>query len=335
MSEIPEVSFIMPAFNVEAYIGRAIESIQRQDFTNWELIVVDDCSTDNTVEVVEKIAAAEPRIRLIKRDENSGGAILPRKQAVEAAKSVLIAPLDAGDWIEPRYASKLLELKKRTGAQVVFPTMWRVSDFDSEPTKMLPLDKFTMDEAYVGRDLVKSTLNGWKIGCNGGILDKDLYLKCFNEVEDYTNAFIDEYKARIILEHASVVALSSAKYFYFLSDESVTRQISMRRFDILKVNLILCDFIYKNYGDFSEERQLIEQQKFETLIESLNLFVSHEKQFDKNQRADLKDMFANYYKSINWQVIKPYAGKKYYYLMRMGLEPAYHFLKIHGRLFKK
>lgn len=60
------ISIITPAFNTEMYIGETIRSIQAQTFKDWELIIVDDCSTDNTIDVVSSFAEFDDRIRLIK-----------------------------------------------------------------------------------------------------------------------------------------------------------------------------------------------------------------------------------------------------------------------------
>lgn len=64
------VSILMPVYNVEQYVGRAIESIQRQTYQNFELIVIDDCSEDRTLEIVESYASKDPRITILKNDTN-------------------------------------------------------------------------------------------------------------------------------------------------------------------------------------------------------------------------------------------------------------------------
>ena len=60
-----KVSIITPSWNSEKYIEKTIESVQKQTYMNWEMIVVDDCSTDRTVEIVEKISKEDPRVRII------------------------------------------------------------------------------------------------------------------------------------------------------------------------------------------------------------------------------------------------------------------------------
>lgn len=93
-SEAPAIAVVMPVFNRSDVVGAAIESVLDQDFTDFELIVVDDGSTDGTVEAVE--AFADPRVRLIRLPSNAGGNVA-RNRGVEAAKAPLIAFLDSDD----------------------------------------------------------------------------------------------------------------------------------------------------------------------------------------------------------------------------------------------
>ena len=94
----PVVSVIMPAFNAERFIGRAIESALNQSLTDLEVVVVDDASTDGTVDVVR--AFDNPRIRLYE-SANNGGPSVARNLALAEARGEHIAVLDADDWFRP------------------------------------------------------------------------------------------------------------------------------------------------------------------------------------------------------------------------------------------
>ena len=69
------ISIITPIYNSEAVIGDTISSLLKQTFSNWELLVVDDCSTDNSFAIVESLAKSDKRIRLYKTIKNSGTAV--------------------------------------------------------------------------------------------------------------------------------------------------------------------------------------------------------------------------------------------------------------------
>ncbi|MGV8993399.1 MAG: glycosyltransferase family 2 protein [Flavobacterium sp.] len=93
---MPLVSIIMPAYNAEKYIVGAILSTQNQTLTNWELIIVDDVSVDNTVAIIKDAFAKDTRIILHQLDQNSGTGVA-RNYALQKARGKYIAFLDADD----------------------------------------------------------------------------------------------------------------------------------------------------------------------------------------------------------------------------------------------
>lgn len=97
------VSIIMPSYNTAAYIKESIQSVLNQTYTNWELLIVDDCSTDSTDEVLETIK--DSRIRYFKNDKNSGAAV-SRNKALREARGQWIAFLDSDDLWMPEKLEK-------------------------------------------------------------------------------------------------------------------------------------------------------------------------------------------------------------------------------------
>lgn len=95
------VSIITPSFNSEKFIAETIQSVQNQTYQNWEMIIVDDCSTDKTVSIVEYIANNDSRIKVYKLDKNSGTGIA-RNTALDKASGKYIAFLDADDLWKPQ-----------------------------------------------------------------------------------------------------------------------------------------------------------------------------------------------------------------------------------------
>nr|WP_279161751.1 glycosyltransferase family 2 protein [Plesiomonas shigelloides] len=105
------VSIIMPAYNASSTIEDSINSVIRQTHKNFLLLVVDDCSTDSTVEIVNNMAMEEPRIKLIKNKFNLGVAE-SRNRAIEMATGEYIAFLDSDDlWCENKLEYQLREMK--------------------------------------------------------------------------------------------------------------------------------------------------------------------------------------------------------------------------------
>ena len=107
------VSIIMPSFNTGKYITETIESVLAQSYKNWELIIVDDCSSDNTDEIVSTYLS-DDRIHYLKNEKNSGAAF-SRNTALREAKGKWIAFLDSDDLWMPEKLEKQLSFMKSNG----------------------------------------------------------------------------------------------------------------------------------------------------------------------------------------------------------------------------
>lgn len=105
------VSIIMPSYNTAKFISETITSVLAQTYTNWELIIVDDCSTDDTDAVVRPYLA-DDRIRYIKNEKNSGAAV-SRNRALREAKGKWIAFLDSDDlWLPEKLEKQIAFMEK-------------------------------------------------------------------------------------------------------------------------------------------------------------------------------------------------------------------------------
>lgn len=101
-TNLPLVSVIMPAYNAEKYIAETIDSVRKQTWKNWELIIIDDCSSDKTTEIVESFIKSDDRIFLVRLDKNQGGPAGPRNTGVKNARGEWVAFLDSDDIWHPR-----------------------------------------------------------------------------------------------------------------------------------------------------------------------------------------------------------------------------------------
>jgi teichuronic acid biosynthesis glycosyltransferase TuaG len=126
------VSIVTPVYNAEKYIRASVESVLAQTYTNWELLIVDDCSSDNTVAVVS--AFSDPRIRLFTLEFNSGPGIA-RDTAVGQAKGNYIAFLDADDLWYPDKLKLQLQWMQNHKQPFTF-SFYDLVDENGDPTGM-------------------------------------------------------------------------------------------------------------------------------------------------------------------------------------------------------
>jgi succinoglycan biosynthesis protein ExoO len=154
-----DFSVIIPAYNVSGIIGRAIQSAAAQTFPLREILVIDDCSTDNTVEVVKALARDIPSVRLLSTPAN-GGPSAARNVGLREAKAEWIALLDSDDAWKPGRLKRLSEVASATSADFVADNLvlWDVAAdaqfkptyFDlPEPQKQITLvDMFSADDNF-------------------------------------------------------------------------------------------------------------------------------------------------------------------------------------------
>lgn len=121
------VSIIMPSYNTAKYIKESIKSVLAQTYTNWELLIVDDCSTDNTDEIIQSFLS-DKRIKYFKNECNSGAAI-SRNRALREAKGKWIAFLDSDDlWVVNKLEKQIVFMEENNYAFTYTDYMIRVNE---------------------------------------------------------------------------------------------------------------------------------------------------------------------------------------------------------------
>ena len=174
MNNTPRVSVVIPVFNSEQYIEKAITSVLHQSEKNIELIVVDDCSTDASWEIIRSIAASDNRIHIFRNATNKGVA-RARNIGLEQSAGEFIAFLDGDDYWFPEKLEKQLKLQKMTDADLVYCSYEIV---DSQGVKVC--NDFIVDPETSLESLFSESM----ISCSTAVIRSD-YAK--------SSAFSDKY----------------------------------------------------------------------------------------------------------------------------------------------
>lgn len=173
------VSIVMPAYNAEKYIENTIASILSQTFEDWELIVVDDKSTDKTADLVDEVSKTESRVRLIRLENNFGGPAGPRNVGVQYASSGLIAFCDSDDLWHPEKLEKQMRI---FDGRKNFFSATKIVDFSD--------DSLVVYKDSIGLDLKNVTFSAQslksRIPTSSVLVSKSLLLEHpFNESPEY------------------------------------------------------------------------------------------------------------------------------------------------------
>ena len=156
------VSIITPSYNTSKFIEECIRSVLDQSYTNWELIIVDDCSSDNSCEMIRKYN--DKRIQLFELDSNVGAAEA-RNVAIRQAKGKYIAFLDSDDLWEPQKLEKQISFMQKKDIAFSFSTYQPMSEDGSKLYSIIHAPKIVTYSSYL-----KNTI----IGCLTVVIDREI-----------------------------------------------------------------------------------------------------------------------------------------------------------------
>lgn len=256
MNQLPCISVIIPAYNAEKYIEKCIQSIIKQDYRDFEIIIVNDGSTDDTKAICEKYVKLDNRIKLVNTENRGAGSA--RNTGISKASGRYISFIDADDYICEDYYTRMYEMLKEEDADIVEGHYKRVSGYDENIfTKTGEQKEYTnMEKLLVlyGDDEVEYI--------NSVIVTNKLYRKeLFNEARFPVNRIIDDefIMYKLIYNSKKIISTPDIMYAYVQSEESVMRASfkEKRVHDTLDVYDEVYDFFKDKGNDKLIEKILI------------------------------------------------------------------------------
>lgn len=241
------VSIIIPCYNSEKYINKAIESVLHQTYKNWEMLIVDDCSIDKSRELIFYYINKYENIKYFKTVSNSGSAALARNLAIQNAKGKYIAFLDSDDmWLPTKLEEQLAIFSINTDAAIVYSDYEKISSDGSRNNRII-LAPIKVNY----KQLLKSN----SIACSTAIYNTDLVGKrLFKQTghEDYVlwleilKMGYNAYNARnvLMLYRVSENSLSSNKLKVLKWQWNIYRNIE-------RLNIFLCIKYFFMYATFA------------------------------------------------------------------------------------
>lgn len=318
---MPKLSIIIPVFNTAKFLHSCIESCLNQSFCDIEIIIIDDKSTDNSLEVIEEFMAYDKRIKLIK-NQNNLGTFLARAEGIVACSGEFIVFLDSDDCLSPICAQEVIKLKSydiihfgiihyppKTHASL--PMIHKQELFGDEIVKQIVIDNFS-----------KSWLNLCGRAYRASLLKEALSKLSF--IDRHLIASEDTILFFVILLLAkSSVGIDENLYFYCENEESITRtntqdkylkQISDREY----LKEVLC----KLKQDSSLHKNTYFDIAVAKVQDLLDYFICFSKRFVKPKKAN--DIIPPYIKYSlacmkympRWQIV----AKLVIYLSTFGIK---------------
>ena len=269
-------SIIIPVYNAEDFLDRTIQSVLNQSYKNYELILVDDCSTDDSFRIAQKYQNIYSHVQAMQMSANSGSANLPIQKGLEHVHGDFVLVLGNDDVINEIYLEKIHSvICAQDDVEIVIPFVKAVNAGTDDVLRTYPMDDFDMSIILSGYEACRMEMPQWTFSCNGMAFHKDL-IRYIKEENPYTYSNSDEFSSRILLYHAQKVAFSkSSEYTYYLYPTSITHKRSVKLFETLYTDTHLISFAEKYYG-----RELVTEMCTKMLSNMICLYKDYRKSKD-------------------------------------------------------
>lgn len=291
----PKISIIVPVFNVEKYIHDCIESILNQSFKDFELILVNDGSSDRSGDICDEYSKKDKRIAVIHKE--NGGQSSARNRGIDIAKGEYVGFIDSDDWIEPDMYKILYEKAIEINADI---SACNIVEYQKDSSKrFFCLDKTdrifdrnaAINEIYLNERLTFSPCNKlYKLELFKGLRFKEGYI-----LEDMDFAY------KIIHHSNKIFYTGQALYNYRYNDNSTLRKtFSKKRLDEYQVRKDMYTFYLENYPNQANEVYA------ELVLKGLELYINVEKYY-RNEKKQYK-----YLIDVDREKLKSLVSKKDY-----------------------
>lgn len=277
MQHRPAISVIIPVYRAEQYLRRCVDSLLRQTFTDFELLLIDDGSPDCSGAICDEYAAAEERVRVFHRP--NGGVGAARQCGLEHARGTYIIHTDPDDWVDPAMLGELYACAVEHDAGVVLADY--IDEGKSGPQRIVQRPRSTAPDHLIG-ELLAGTLHGSL--CNK-LIRRTCYENCglrFPQISVWEDLYA---VCEILRRHPKTVYLPRAFYHYDRCSNPGSATRNIRRRNIEAQELVIRHFeAQPDMKPFAPQllalkcatkelcwrRKLIEGKEFEALFAEIN-----------------------------------------------------------------
>lgn len=316
------VSIIIPAYNAEQYIEKAIKSCINQTYKNIEIIIVNDGSTDNTAEKIKELSLQDNRIKFI--STKNGGVSKARNTGIENSTGEYLTFLDADDQICSTALDDMMKVMLTEKADILSTKMFnsKSEDFSDFPSSSKQI------EVWEGMDgFLKSLEDHPDTYSSVAKIYKKSFLKDVRFPESFRIHEDSYFIFELLTLQPKMVVFDEYVYKVYLSPNSASRSsFSDKYFDILRLAEKKTELIKSKFPDLEEKTYNLKIKANMALL--INLCKTYEKKYRFQEKQAIKEIiqFKNYFKSAKENDIKWFKiitlhlyplYKLYYYLRYM------------------
>ncbi|NFO13455.1 glycosyltransferase family 2 protein [Clostridium botulinum] len=247
------ISIIITCYNIEAYIEKCINSIKNQTYKNLQIIIVDDGSTDNTLNKINKVAELDNRITIISKQNN--GVQSARIDGLQESRGKYILFVDGDDWLEKNAVEILYKKAKENDAQIVYYNYYYANSNGKKNVCKMP--KLKINKEY---EFLKETLN---TNLQPGLCLKFIKREFINDkniVFPQNTEFGEDLATTVLIAVNKPIVdyVNEPLYYYFQRENSVTQNITDK---VLTISTSL-ELIYKYLNDYNLYEKFKDEYEF-------------------------------------------------------------------------
>lgn len=223
-----KISVIIPVYNVEKYIERCIKSILEQSLQDFEIVIVNDCTLDNSMEIVRRYAVQDKRIRIYNNPENLG-LMWTRMVGYKNAKGDYFVFCDSDDWLPQNALQVLYENAIKTDADILAGSFQGVSSGNLYKSICVYTLSFGSDPASIYKSLLNGELNH---SLCGKIYKKALFVDySYDTFKKHTNGEDGVLFYQLVEHCAKICVIPDVVYYYYGNADSSTKKITNRQIE--------------------------------------------------------------------------------------------------------
>jgi glycosyltransferase involved in cell wall biosynthesis len=291
-----KISIFIPVFNAEKYLKECLNSVKNQTFPDWECLIVDDGSTDNSRQIIDEFTNSDTRFKAFFFEHCENPQRL-KEFARSKANGAWFFDLDADDFLDIDCLNTLVNRQKQTNADTVILQTVVVNEDASQTLKKIPKDNFDFDQIIFGKDAGMLTINEWQIS-TWGLVSKNLYNTTNIDVSD-DSLNLDEYVSQATLFASKTVAFSKIAYFYRQHQQQRTKKPRLKRFAILHSDKLREKLVISYFGEDSKEALKAKNTFIQRWLSLYVYFFQVKKHFSNDEQHRIKTLFSEHFKTLS------------------------------------
>lgn len=298
-----KVSILVAVYNAEKYLEKCLDSLLSQTYRNIEIICINDCSNDNSAEILNRYAKKDERIKVITLQRNSGQANA-RNEGLKIASGDFITMLDSDDWFSDDAIEKAVEaVHSEPEADTA---VFRLMLYYEETGKTAEYTNKTDKRVLSGEEAFILSLDWSMHGLY--MVRADIHKKY-----PYDNScllYSDDNTTRLHYLHSRKVVMSEGKYFYRKHAESMTNSCTIRRFDMLDANYSMMKQLKKEaeLGNLTDPEKILnfyETTRWLNIVGAYWYYFNNKKNFNETEKKGIYNKISATLKTLERKRIKP------------------------------